>query len=430
MIKVLLVLAFLASTATAQSIHQLEYEKHAKLDKRTDAATAADGAKQFKPKAGAKQSYGFHPYWAPDSISKYYRWDLLSTFAYFGAELDAKTGNIAISHRWRNSTVIDSAHAHGVAVHLTAILFSQHDSLLGVPSRRINAVQKLVALAKERNAQGINIDFEAVPGRLRDSVTQFVRELRLTAGPEFAIVLDLPAIDWNDAFDVVKLQQILDHFFLMAYDYHWRSGPTAGPIAPLGGTGLSIENSIARYLTDGIDLSKMILGLPWYGYEWATETDAKESPTRDDGVALVTPYAMRQAEIYGRRFDEPSRSPSYAYLGLGGVTYQAWYEDTASLAIKYQYAVQQNMAGIGYWAISYAAEVPGMWNAIASAVETASVAANAHQDAAFVRVPEGAENVVVYDVTGRVISDASHTGVYFVRFTYEGREHMIKLINP
>jgi hypothetical protein len=88
------------------------------------------------------------------------------------------------------------------------------------------------------------------------------------------------------------------------------------------------------------------------------------------------------------------------------------------------------MAGIGYWAISYAAEVPGMWNAIASAVETASVENNACHAEGFIRVPEGAANIVVYDVTGRVTSDASHTGMYFVRFTYEGREHVIKLINP
>ncbi len=96
---------------------------------------------------------------------------------------------------------------------MTAILFSQHQALLGFPERRTNAIAQLIGLAKERNAVGINIDFEAVPSELRDSVSAFVRELRLTAGPEFAIVLDLPPVDWSDAFDVIELQRILDLYY-------------------------------------------------------------------------------------------------------------------------------------------------------------------------------------------------------------------------
>jgi spore germination protein len=426
MIKVLLVLALLASTATAQSIHQREYEKHERSIEAT-VTSSAPSYKRVRTNALSKQSYGFHPYWASDTISNHYRWDLLSTIAYFGAELDAATGNISATNFWRTSTVIDSAHAHGVDVHLTAILFSQHDALLGVPARRTNAIVNLIALAKERNAVGINIDFEAVPSHLRDSVTAFVRELRLTAGPEFAIVLDLPPVDWSDAFDVVELQRILDHFFLMAYDYHWQSGPTAGPIAPLGGTGLSIQNSIARYLNDGIDLGKTILGLPWYGYDWPTVSEEIESQARGEASSLTTFAAMRNAEVYGRRLDQPSLSPSYVYTAPESVIHQVWYEDTASLLPKYQYGIQQNMAGIGYWAISYAAQVPGMWNAIAAALGTASVAESADDTNRFYRIPEGAESVVMFDVTGRIVSDASRSGMYFVRFTYEGREQMIKL---
>ena len=46
------------------------------------------------------------------------------------------------------------------------------------------------------------------------------------------------------------------------------------------------------------------------------------------------------------------------------------------------------------------------------------------------RVPEGAENVIIYDVTGRIVSDASRSGIYFARFFYEGRKNTVKLIKP
>lgn len=427
MIKVLLLIALFASSAAAQSIHQLEYDQHEKTNDSLIAPPSAT-AKSTLQATIAKQSYGFHPYWASDADANNYRWDRLSTIAYFGAELDARTGNISATNKWRTSSVIDSAHAHGVSVHLTAILFELHDSLLRVPSRRTNAIARLIALAKERNADGINIDFEAVPGRLRDSVTQFVRELRLTAGPTFAIVLDLPAIDWNGAFDIVALQQILDHFFLMAYDYHWHSGPTAGPVAPLDGIGLSIKNSLSRYYTKGIDKNKLILGLPWYGYDWPTVSDAKEADTRGSANSMTTEAAMKNAETYGRRYDIIAESPYYVYQ-TGEAIHQAWYEDPASLSIKYQYAMQQGLAGIGYWAISYAAALPETWSAIEDAIGSQSSVKNAEAIAHYDRVPSDASDIRYYDVTGREI-DAPRSGFYIVTFVHDGEHYRVKLFLP
>lgn len=428
MIKCLaLLLVLFAFSANAQSIHQDEYDSHAKIDDPSVAQPSLKPANARKT-ALTKQSYGFHPYWSPDTISKHYRWDLLTTLAFFGAELDPMTGDIAVTNRWRTSSVIDSAHAHGVGVHLTAILFSQHDSLLAVASRRSNAVTKLLALAKERNATGINIDFEAVPGRLRDHFTAFIRELRQFGGPDFEIVVDLPAVDWNSAFDVEYLQQFAHYFFLMAYDYHWRTGPTAGPVAPLDGTGLSIKNSISRYRNKSIDLSKVILGLPWYGYDWPSVSSDKEATTLGGATSVTTAYGMQQADIHGRRYDQVAESPSYVYMRNDTVR-QVWYDDPVSLLVKYRYAMQEPMAGIGYWALSYAPKEPTMWDAIAAALGTASVS---HHEApkTYHRIPDGAVDVMVYDVTGRSVTSTSAPGMYFVRFTHDDVPHTIKILTP
>jgi spore germination protein len=415
-------------SANAQSIHQSEYERQ---EKTSEEQPVQPSFKPTVPRASTltKQSYGFHPYWSSDTISKYYRWDLLSTVAFFGAEIAPKTGGIAVSNRWRASTMIDSAHAHGVAVHLTAILFSQHDSLLAVAARRTRAVTSLLALAKERNAEGINIDFEAVPGRLRDSMTAFVRELRDSAGPAFDIVIDIPAVDWNNAFDVVALGKLVDHFFLMAYDYHWRTGPSAGPVAPLDGTGLSIKNSISRYENKSIDMSKVILGLPWYGYDWPTTTSDKEAATLGGATSVTTAYGMQQSEIFGHRYDQVAESPSYVYMA-GDTVHQVWYDDPVSLLAKYKYAVQEEMAGIGYWALSYAPKEASMWDAIAAVLGTAGVVAVDEESELLQRIPEDAEDIVIYDVTGRRVTGPSLPGMYFVRFMHDGTSYTIKIIHP
>src|SRR5687768_4148814 len=100
MIKRVAFLLLFAVSANAQSIHQSEYERQ---EKSREELNAQPRFKPVGPKASAltKHSYGFHPYWSSDTISKYNRWDLLSTVAFFGAEIAPKTGSIASTNKWR-----------------------------------------------------------------------------------------------------------------------------------------------------------------------------------------------------------------------------------------------------------------------------------------------------------------------------------------
>ncbi|HET6512876.1 MAG TPA: glycosyl hydrolase family 18 protein, partial [Candidatus Kapabacteria bacterium] len=396
--SLLLALLLLASNASAQSIHQSEYEKQQRTFETSSAAPHTQRPQRLVSNEYPLHSYGFHPYWAADSLADSYRWDLLNTLAYFGAEIDPLTGEILATNRYYSTAVIPTALANGVAVHLTAILFSKHDSLLLYPSRRVKAIIELLGMVNDRGIDGINIDFEAVPGRLRDSLTAFVRELRAAGGPSIEIVIDIPAVDWNNAFDVASIGPLVDRFFLMAYDYHWRTGPTAGPVAPLNSAGLSIMNSLSRYDLKGIDRSKLILGLPWYGYDWPTASTEKEATTLAGGTAVTTAYAMQQSAIYGRRYDQQAQSPSYTYQ-FDQTIHQVWYDDAVSLAAKYKFALDEDLAGIGYWAMSYAAHIPEMWDAVGSALRSSSGIVRASDP--MLNIPVTASNVACFDLLGR-----------------------------
>lgn len=56
-----------------------------------------------------------------------------------------------------------------------------------------------------------------------------------------------------------------------------------------------------------------------------------------------------------------------------GVTHQVWYDDPKSLSVKFMYAIDQNLRGVGVWnteAVNYTSQLPDdilavreMWDA-------------------------------------------------------------------
>lgn len=421
----LILLLPVSMLAQQGSAHMTEYLSHERPLEAGDLNSSTLGPRPF---ALSHDSYGFHPYWAPDSILKHYRWEALSTLAYFGAEIDPLTGNIAATNKWRTTKMVDSAHAHGVKVHLTAILFSKHDSLFVNTARWTNAISKLLSLARERSAQGLNIDFEAVPSRLRDPLTTFVGALRDSAGGDFEIVIDLPAVDWNKAFDVVALSNDVDRFFLMGYDYHWRTSPTAGAVAPLYGSGLSISRSIKTYIDAGVDRAKLILGLPWYGYDWPSEDVSIGAGTLGAGSSVTSSYAIGQAQIHGERYDPLSVSKYYTYI-RNDTVHQVWYDDDSTLSVKYQYAVDEGLAGVGYWATSYAATRAEFWDVIeAVMLGDAEVSIPIHNPYVLYDLWD------LYDLSGRILatkvaSNLMHKFTGHIIARSIDRRHSIKLFN-
>ena len=72
-----------------------------------------------------------------------------------------------------------------------------------------------------------------------------------------------------------------DGLFVMGYDYHWKGSTLTGPVAPLTGGSYNVTNTINTYLSvTGNNTSKIILGNPYYGYEWpATSADKGANTT-------------------------------------------------------------------------------------------------------------------------------------------------------
>lgn len=357
-----------------RSTHQVEWERH-KNFLRKDKEPAFEGTPVvLTPRNAApnKEIFGYLPYWVFSNYPNL-NYNLLTTIAYFGAEVDAQ-GNLTNLHDWPAPGLINKAHSEGVRVVLTAVSFNSNSiaSILSDSTRRTRLVNNLLTQVQSANADGIQIDFEGVPSGQRANLTTFMTELTdafHSAIPGSFVTIFTPAVDWSDVFDYFSLAQITDGLVISGYDYHWSAAPTAGPVSPLTGTRWGFFNvtwTVSDYLSKTFsNTSKLILGLPFYGFDWPTASDALEAATTDVGESIFYSEAYPNALQYGRLWDEESQSPWYKYND--GQWHQGWYDDSLSLAKKFEFVIDQDLKGIGIWALSYDGERQELLGALADA---------------------------------------------------------------
>jgi len=368
-----LILSFLFSD-DYQGIHEVEWRKHQSEVIRVPSPDRIIPLKTTE-RPLSKIVYGYYPYWMGTSYD-YLQYDLLSHIAYFSVELngDGSLGtvpNVSILENLRNI-----AHSNGAMVMITATQFDDATiiNLLNSASARTDAVNNLYALVMTYALDGATIDFEFPTNAVKDSLTLFMTELTdcfHTNLPGSHIAIATPAVDWGNAFDYDELALHSDGLFIMAYNYYWSGSSYAGPVSPLPSSTLwgtySVMWTINNYIQYGIYRDKFILGCPYYGLRWPTENDSIKSPTRGTGGALTYKRAADSSSVYGKLWDDTSKTVWYKNYITGDGWYQGWFDDSLSLRIKYQVVIDSNLCGAGMWALGYDGTREELWGALRDA---------------------------------------------------------------
>jgi len=349
-------------TENVTSIHQVEWEAYRESAAGEDIPVIQGQPLDLIPRetSPSREVFGYLPYWAYNSYPTL-NYSLLTTIAYFGADIN-EFGNITNLHNWPAADLINQAHSQGVKVVLTVILFdnSKLTALLSSATNRNNLINNLLTQVQNANADGVSIDFENVPGTQRLNLTTFMTDLTNAFHsniPGSFVTIFTPAVDWQSAFEYHNLAQITDGLIMQGYDYHWRTSPTAGPVAPLtGGPTWGTYNvtwTVNDYLTKtSQNNSKLILSVPFYGFEWETTNASLSAPTLGPGTTLFYSTAYSNALLYGRLWEPESQTPWYDYSS-GSQWFQGWYDDSLSLALKFNLINQQDLKGVAIWALSY-----------------------------------------------------------------------------
>jgi hypothetical protein len=316
--------------------------------------------------------FGFHPYWAGSDYLNY-QWNLLSDLCYFSYEVDPSSGEPVTIHDWLDDPAIDSAQAHGTRVHLCATIFSGHAAFFNNPTARQTLITNLISLVQARDADGVNMDIEALPSSVSDSMTAFMQDLSLqlkAAIPGAMLSIDLPAVDWNNNFQIDSLSNYLDWFFIMGYDYYWNGSAEAGPVSPLysltSSYNYSLARSVSAYQASGIPEDKFILGIPYYGRQWKTASNSVPSPVLANGTALTYANVRNNSGTYNGEtyhWDHNSHSSCYIFY-QNSSWYQCFIGLDRDLRKKYDLVNYRDLAGIGIWALGYDDGYSELWDAI------------------------------------------------------------------
>ncbi len=373
------------AVAVPPGIHQLEWEAHRDdVPPRQFLPQSLVKPKTAKPvdlipkvRVTDKEVFGYLPYWAYDSYPGL-NYDLLTTIAYFGVEIDG-SGTIVSRHHWPAAELIDRAHREGVRVVLTVILFngSEITRLLASSENRQRLIDNLLVAVKDANADGVSIDFEGVPSadHQKENLVSFMSDLSAAFHEqikESMVTMFTPAVDWRHVFDYDALAQVTDGLIMQGYDFHWRTSKTAGPSAPLTGTrwgALNVTNTVDDYLDKtSANTEKLILSVPFFGYEWKTEDDQFESPTQAAGTSIPYHIAHPNSEVYGRLWDSESQTPWYKYWDHEW--FQGWFDNGQSLKLKYDLINNMRLQGAAIWALTYDGQRPELQQALKDAFGT------------------------------------------------------------
>lgn len=357
----LILLVFQASEF--YSVHRTEYFSHyteAEFSKISDTPIVVEPLQEGK--GLLKTFYGYVPYWVDTTALKSLDWSLITHVAYFSIGVSSDGSLSGIPNSSRFIFLISYAHLRGVRVHITFTIFgnSSVSSFLNNASARQNAITQIVNFVENYNIEGVNIDFEFVTSSVKDSFTRFIIDLNSALKTQTYrrkdLFIAMPAVpEWYPGYDYTTLANNSDGLFIMAYDFHYSGSSVAGPVAPNVPSSFwgnyCVAKTIGSYKAR-CNPSKLILGMPYYGYRWPTSSGNIGSSTTGTGSAVFSSTAMSEVSNYGRLWDSYSLTPWYRY-NASGQWYQVWYDDTASIRIKLRMVVDSSIGGAGCWALSY-----------------------------------------------------------------------------
>ena len=225
--------------------------------------------------------------------------------------------------------------------------------MLHTPALMSSQIASIVSLADQQDYAGIDIDYEGLHAGDRQAFSTFITRLaaalhahgKILSVAVFAKTSDAGYGGQNVAQDYAAIGRAADQVRLMAYDYHWSNSPP-GPIAPVNWV-----RSVLAYARTQIPSSKLVLGVPLYGYNWVG--DHATGLTEQQAGQLA---AQHQVTVH---YDSASQSPWFSYTDSSGHTHEVWFEDPRSSAAKFALAKQAGLGGIFLW--MFGNEAPGTW---------------------------------------------------------------------
>lgn len=353
-----------------------------------------------------KEIVGYYPSWQwydrnklvnPQTID-YSKYTILN-YAFLKPEVD---GSISLFDSWAdenlllgendwanggyipNTSLISKAHSNNVKVLPSIGGWTLSDNFPGIaadPVKRQNFAQACVNLLQTYNFDGIDLDWE-YPGFADhngtpqdfQNFTLLLQEVRTAIdsyGTSIGKTMLLTAAvganqDHMNNVDWTAVSPILDIINLMSYDYFGTWDSNTNHNAPLfapqqGDPQFNLSQSINLLVnTYNVPKDKITAGIAFYGRSAKTPgTPSLHGPSTgvadditfdiDDGIPLYYNALLKQ-HLFEEHWDATAEVPYM--LGKNGLNTFLSYDNVASIELKAQHIVEQELRGAIIWEIT------------------------------------------------------------------------------
>ena len=271
------------------------------------------------------------------------------------------------------------------------------------PEFRKKFVESAIRFITEYHLDGMDIDWEypGMPGignpfipEDKENFTSLMRELREAMDATGKkLVLTFAAAGWERFFDHIELDQVMKYatyMNMMTYDLVGGNAPYTAHHTNLGlvrfediaGTPAdsimkakedslgprSAEKILTFCIDHGVNPSQIVIGGAFYGRAWIGV------PPKNNGLYQLnrgpwnenTRYSAIREKYEGKngfgRFWDPVAKAPYLYNASDSIFIT--YDDTLSVRLKTEYAVQHGLAGIMFWQLGGDTAHDGLLDAI------------------------------------------------------------------
>jgi spore germination protein YaaH len=314
-----------------------------------------------------KTVFGYLPDWEYQTARHNLDYSLLTHIAAFDFVVSSN-GSMTNPGFWPWTDVINEAHSNGVKVILTAVNFTNSDirNIMTNAAAKQNFFTNVKNRIVQYQLDGVNVDFESLYTADRGSIlNNFMQDLTNyihTELPGKEVSFAGPAVNWG-GWDLQGLANSCDYIFIMGYAFYGSFSNSTGPTSPLTGGSINITNTVnVQYASPTQNTpEKLILGIPYYGLKWKTQTNLPHSQVVSWVSSTRFKNDVSDVLTHGLLWASDNQTPWYRYQ-LNNEWHQVWYDNDSSLGLKYDLAEAKNYKGVGMWALGYDGERQELWN--------------------------------------------------------------------
>lgn len=326
---------------------------------------------------------GFLPYWFLNEEKDANYSEYLTTLTYFALSINpdgtiqkfTNPGESEPGWYSLNSGLADNMLQKAKKQNITlslAVFNSNNDDireLMENPEENaLTMMEEILPIMKQHGFTDLNIDIESfyeATAEEQDEFTTFIRVIKNQLDKEKlgTLTVDVsPSTLLKDyLINVEDVSEIADYIVFMAYDNHYAGSIVTGPVSPVGGMGVDAEfdsETAVKLAKQIMPESKIILGVPLYGYSWETIRKQPNSATiPGSGVVMsnkTVEELLKDCSDCKKQLDENAKEHFITYQDeKTGTFHQIYYPDSYATEEKIKLAKTNHIGGIALWALGY-----------------------------------------------------------------------------